>query len=166
MKLSMKLVATLLSAAVLAAASASRADETYSPGVNSAYTYISPIPITGNYVDVAQIQIVKGRKNRVLEVDVQITDTMAIVAALASYVRVNNVMMHPPQNNIPVMTDCDPSYTNCTMTSNFWADLDQLEVDNPGVFKNQPLDIHIFGIDGGGSTPAGALTVRARMLKK
>ena len=68
-------------------------------------------------------------------------------------------------DNIPVLTSCDIAYDNCTMTSNFWGDLDELELANPGVFKGQPLVFDIYGITGGANTTA-TLTVRARMLKK
>lgn len=157
-------------AAVLGAlagvATTARADEILSPGKNAAYLYQTAVPLTGSYQQIAQIGLVKGLRNRALEVDVQLTDTLEIADALASYVAVNGVQLMPQQSNIPVMTTCNPAYENCTITSNFWGDLDLLESQNPGVFKNQPLTISIYGITGGGSTADSSLTVRARMVKK
>jgi hypothetical protein len=150
----------------LVTAPAARADETLSPGINAAYTYLTAIPITGSYVQVAQVELVKGKKNRILEADVQLTDTLEIADALAVYVSVNGVHMMPGQNNIPVMTTCNSAYENCTISSNFWADLDELELANPGMFKNQPLVFAIYGIDGGGATANNSLSVRVRMVKK
>jgi hypothetical protein len=150
----------------LVAAPAARADETLSPGKNAAYTYLTAIPITGSYVQVAQVELVKGKKNRILEADVQLTDTLEISDALATYVSVNGVQMLPSVSNIPVMTTCNSAYENCTISSNFWADLDALELANPGVFKNQPLVFAIYGIEGGGATANASLSVRVRMVKK
>jgi hypothetical protein len=155
----------LILALVLVAAPDARADETLSPGTNVAYTYLTNLPLTTGYNEVTQVTLSKGKANRIIEADVQVTDTDELADAFASYVSVNGVMMVPQQYNIPVMTDCNHAYANCTMTSSYWADLDELETANPGTFKNQPLIFHIFGITGGSNTNS-SLSVRVRMLKK
>lgn len=143
-----------------------RADETLSPGKNAAYTYLTAIPITGSYVEVAQLELEKGKGKRILEADVQLTDTLEIADAIATYVSVNGVHMLPGQGTIPVMTTCNNAYENCTISSNFWADIDELELANPGMFKGQPLIFRIYGINGGGTTANNSLSVRVRMVKK
>jgi len=150
----------------LAAVPGVRADETLSPGKNAAYTYLTAVPITTGYAEVAQVELVKGKGKRILEADVQLTDTLEIADAIAAYVSVNNIHMMPQQNTIPVMTSCNNAHENCTISSNFWADLDELELANPGMFKNQPLVFRIYGITGGGASANASLSVRVRMVKK
>jgi hypothetical protein len=140
--------------------------QTISPGKNVAYTFLTNLSMGTSYSSVAQVSFIKGKKKRTLEVDVKILDRQLTADALGAYVTVNGVEMHPGSADAPQITHCDHAWINCTLTSHFWADLDALELANPGMFKNQPLLVDVQGIAGANPTSFATVSVRARMVKK
>ena len=140
--------------------------QTVSPGKNDAYTTITNVPVGTSYSSVAQVSLLKGKKKRMLEVDVKIIDRQNTANALTAYVTVNGVQMHPGSSDAPRLTRCDHAWTNCTLASIFWADLDALETANPGMFKNVPLLIDVQGQTGAAPTTGATISIRARMVKK
>jgi hypothetical protein len=152
--------------AILLYAPAGARAQTLSPGKNVADTFLTNVPIGLAYSSIAQVSIIKGKKKRVLEVDVKVIDRNIISDAMGAYVTINGVEMHPGSADAPQITHCDHSWINCTLASHFWADLDALELANPGMFKNVPLLIDVQGIAGGTATTNATVSVRVRMLKK
>lgn len=160
------LAAAALCLALLFCASTGASAQTLSPGKNVAYTFLTNVPVGTVFGPVAQIGLLKGKKKRILEVDVKIIDRQLVADAIGAYVTVNGVEMHPGAADAPQITGCNHSWINCTLASHFWADLDTLELANPGMFKNQPLTIDVHGIAHGTPTSFGVVSVRARMVKK
>ena len=62
---------------------------------------------------------------------------------------------------------CESGCTGCTLSSVAYLDLDAAEAANPGVFKNQPIDVTLeLTIAGQCSGDAGAATLAVQMVKK
>jgi hypothetical protein len=140
--------------------------QTLSPGKNIAYTFLTGVSVGNAYSSLAQVSLLKGKKKRILEVDVKIIDRQYISDALGAYVTVNGVEMHPGSADSPQMTGCNHSWINCTLASHFWVDLDTLELANPGMFKNVPLLVDVQGIAHGTPTANATVSLRVRMVKK
>lgn len=140
--------------------------QTLSPGKSIAYTFLTDVPIGTTYSSVAQVSLLKGKKKRVLEVDVKLIDRQLVADAMGAYVTVNGIEMHPGSADAPQITGCNHSWINCTLASHFWVDLDALELANPGLFTNVPLLIDVQGIAHGTPTSQGVVSLRARMVKK
>ena len=142
-------------------------DATASPGKAAAYTSVSGVPVglSGGSTGVG-VQILKGLKKRVLEVDVSATDTSASTLAMGIFLIVNGIPgAFQPTVNYQVEHGCVPGQANCTQTAFFWLDIDAAETANPGMFVNQPLNIDVNMA--AGSFPAVAtISVRARLVKK
>lgn len=162
---SLAIIAAALAVALCIPAAGAHA-QTLSPGKNVAYTFLTNVPIGNAYGSIAQISLQKGKKKRVLEVDVKIIDRQLISSTLQAYVLVNGVQMLPGAADAPQMTHCDHNWINCTLTAHFWADLDALELANPGMFKNVPLLIDVQGSVAGPPTSNATIAVRGRMIKK
>jgi hypothetical protein len=140
--------------------------QTLSPGKNIAYAFLTNLPVGTSYSSIAQVSLLKGKKKRILEVEVKIIDRQLVADSIGAYVTVNGVEMSPGSADVPQITGCNHSWINCTLAAHYWADLDALELANPGMFKNVPLLIDVQGIAGGTPTSFGTVSVRARMVKK
>lgn len=160
------LVGTLCAAALVGSTPAIvAAAATLSPGNNAAYASLDGFSIPTSYTPITQVTILKGKSRHAIEVDILLTDKSALSNALGSYVSINGVHIEPTQSNVQVIGTCNHS-VSCSLPAQFWADIDQLEAANPGLFVGQQLVITAYGIVGGPASTNGAMSVRARMVKK
>lgn len=158
-----KLITRLALTVCLIAPATVFADATSSPGKASAYTSISGVAIPlGGSPNQATVQILKGKKKRVLEVDVTvILNTPLATNAIGITATVNGVAMEP---GFQIEHVCSASYLGCTAQALYWIDLDTAEASNPGMFINVPLDVTASVV--AGVVSSGQVSVRARLVKK
>lgn len=144
------------------------ADALASPGKDAAYSSVSGVSLTSGTgpVPAATVQILKGKKKRVLEVDITgIVTTSVAGQAMGVIARLNGLSLFEPNfGNFQVEHGCVVG-TNCTVQGRFWLDLDAAEAANPGMIIGQPLNVEVQQAVIS-STPGGIISVRARMLKK
>lgn len=141
------------------------ADVIATPGKNAAYVSDSSVALTtAGYTSVASVTLNKGKKKRVVEVDVVLEDKNFQASSVSGYATINGLQMEPDLADVPV-TPCNTAFINCTLSVQFWADIDALEAANPGVFVGQPLVIDVLGKTTGVNVN-GMASVRARLVKK
>lgn len=142
------------------------ADATSSPGKAAAYTSVSGVafPLSGSPIQ-ATVQILKGKKKRVLEVDITAVDPSSSAGAIGITAAVNGMGILEPTTFLQVEHECSPSYNNCTAHASYWLDIDTAEGLFPGQFVNVPLDVSVT-VFAGGTATTGNVSVRARLVKK
>ena len=159
--------ACLAIAACVAARAPAFADAASGPGKEAAYSSLSGVALTSSTgaVPAAGVQILKGKKKRVLEVDVTgIVPASVAGQAMGVIARLNGLSVFEPNSgNFQVEHGCVPG-TNCTVQGRFWVDLDAAEAAYPGLIIGQPLNVEIQQAVITNTT--GILSVRARMRKK
>jgi hypothetical protein len=139
------------------------ADATVSPGKTAAYVSKANAPVTGSFTSIVTASIAKGKKKRVLEVDLMATDITGTNPALVIQPAVNGITMEPSGYNSAVV-DCVGGFV-CTATGQWFLDLDAAEIANPGMFIGQPLAIELFAASNAPSSTAD-VSLRARLQKK
>ena len=140
------------------------ADATSSPGKFAAYSSLSGVSIPGAGATVATVQISKGRKKRVLEVDVTAIDPSSVTEVIGIRATANGLAMEPT-TFLQVEHSRDSVYNNFTAHALYWLDVDTAEAANPGMFVNVPINVDVVLYSG--STPStGNVSVRARLVKK
>jgi len=107
----------------------------------------------------------KGKRKRVVEVEVVLTDESNNADALTVHTVLNGVPMEPGASNRVATTACDNTKPHCKVSGIFWADLDALETASPGTFIGKPLFLEIIG-NTGSTSGTVELTVRTRAMKK
>ncbi|MGH7790495.1 MAG: hypothetical protein ACRERC_26780 [Candidatus Binatia bacterium] len=141
------------------------ADAISSPGKASAYVSTSGVSIPLFAAIGASVQILKGKKKRVLEVDITVIDPSSVVDVIGIRASVNGLFIMEPTTTYQVEHACDTAYVSCTAHGVYWLDLDTAEASFPGQFINVPLNIDATVIAGGTAT-TGNVSLRARLVKK
>jgi hypothetical protein len=123
------------------------------------------IPFMAPGAILSELSLTKGRRGHSvpLEVTVNFFNVLSVVQ-LGWKVTINGVTIPPTGLVGP---PC-PVSTTCLQSFSWWADLDELEATNPGLFVGQPLSI-VFSMsddaDAGTSTTI-FYTVSARLEKR
>ena len=147
---------------------------TTSPGKTAVYASTAAAVISSPPT-VLTATISKGLKKRVLEVDVSAVLTGGPVGAklLTLIPTVNGLGILEPINvgsTVPAMEICGNAPDGCSLSLQYWLDLDTAEADHPGLFVKQPLVIEVQAeLQGFGGSPAsdsGVVSLRARLQKK
>ena len=161
------LMLSLTALLCLAAQGEALADATSSPGKFAAYTSLSgvAIPTLLPATPSASVQILKGKKKRVLEVDVTVVDPSSTTEVIGVQAKVNGLAILEPTTFLQVEHRCDGAYIDCTGHALFWLDIDTAEATNPGVFVNQPINVDVY-LAAGVTPSTGNVSVRARLVKK
>jgi hypothetical protein len=147
-----------------------------SPGKTGVYASTTAAVIFGSPATVLTATIEKGKKKRVVEVEVASTVTASPPGAGALIVTatVNGLPILEPTNagsTVSTGAACLNPPTGCSVTAQYWLDLDAVEAAHPGVFVKQPLNIAVqAGWTGRGGPPdhavSGVVSLRARFAKK
>jgi len=147
-----------------------------SPGKTAVYASTAAAVIGDPPVTIVTATIAKGKKKRVLEVDLLVVLTGGPEGAgiLSLAPRVNGLAVMEPTNAGTTKTATDACLEGplaCTVSAQYWLDLDAAEAAHPGVFSKQPLVIDgQVGWGGVGGPPippvAGDVSLRARLQKK
>ena len=138
-------------------------DATTSPGKTAVYVSAIGAALDNGAGFNISGTIQKGKKKRVLEVDLMATDGTGANPAVGVLPTVNGVAMEP-NGSFFAVADCNAGYI-CTVSSHWWIDLDAAETANPGMFINQPLNI-VGNVISNASTSTADVSLRARMQKK
>jgi hypothetical protein len=144
--------------------SAANADATSSPGKQAAYSSVSGVAATPSEVVATSVQIEKGKKKRVLEVQITgffVPSADGVVIGVRPVV--NGFAFEP--GGYLVTHGCDSAFISCTVSGNFWIDLDVAEAASPGTFINQPLNVDAMVVTGSGSESAN-ISLQAKLVKK
>jgi hypothetical protein len=141
-------------------------DADTSPGKHTVYKSQSGVSVGTTFSQLVTATIEKGKKKRVLEVDVTLIDSGNAATSIGVGPLINGLalVMEPNATHVQ-LNDCPSAGLNrCTATGQFWLDLDAAETAHPGVFINQPLVIELWGL---GDVPfTGIASLRARLEKK
>ena len=115
---------------------------TTSPGKSSVFAYEAvSLDLTGDITPVLG-QILKGKKNTVVKVDVtlDVSASAGAVPGLYLDIFVNDVLAGGSTGQ------CDgASPYICSTSATFWLDVDAAELAHPGVFVGQPLALKLIG---------------------
>ena len=164
---SIRIVRAILISAVLGASAAFAAGTT-SPGKNAVYASADNVPIPSTYGSVLSATIEKGKKKRVLEIDLVATNYTDDDALVIRPV-VNGLTIAEPKvlgsTNVGQAVNFCSGYV-CTTSGQWWLDLDAAEASNPGMFIGQPLVIDFEAGDPVGFPGTANISIRARMQKK
>lgn len=157
----------IVTASLTVAASVANADSSYL-GKTNAHITQSALNVTGGYANVLSVQLPKGVKKRILEVDAQLIETTNNATAIGLMVYVNGYAMEPSTSgSAPVVDNCTASTVGCTAQGHWWADLDAYETAHPGEFIGLPLNIEMRAAKSpGAGTTTGKGTISARLMKK
>lgn len=156
-------VATCTIMAVVVATASIALGESTSPGKSSVYATADNIALnTVFYSPIVSATLTKGKKNRVLEIDVTLVDRLGTATALGVGLNVNSTAEghYPAQRG-----SCATAFAGCTVHALFWVDLDAEELNVPGLYINQPLVISVNGFSMGSDAAVDA-SLRARLIKK
>lgn len=160
--------ACLAIAACVAARAPAFADAASGPGKEAAYVSLSGVNFLSSLAaePAATTQVLKGKKKRVLEVDVTgIIPASVAGQAIGIQARLNGFNVFEPNGgSYQVEHGCVVAGSNCTVQARFWVDLDAAELAIPGAFIGQPLNVEILHAVIANTT--GILSVRTRMRKK
>jgi hypothetical protein len=158
-------IAALAVALGLFSAQISSADSDTSPGKSAVYRSQSGVPVTTSFTQLISATIQKGKKKRVLDVDLTLIDTGSSAGFIGVGPVINGLalVMEPTATHLQ-LADCPGTTNRCTATGQFWLDLDAAEAAHPGVFINQPLVIELWGF--GDVAFTGMASLRARLQKK
>jgi hypothetical protein len=145
-----------------------------SPGKTAVYASTAAAVISDPPTTVVTATIEKGKKKRVLEIDLSVVLTGAnTLGTLTVAPLVNGLAIAEPVNggttaparNLCLNTQFEPS--SCLLSLQYWLDLDAAEAAHPGVFIKQPLVIDgQVGWDITSSPVSGVVSLRARLQKK
>lgn len=149
----------------LVSAQGSWADSDTSPGKNAVYRSQSGVAVGTAFAQLTSATIQKGKKKRVVEVDLTLIDTgnSAGVIGVGPLINGLALVMEPTATHLQ-LADCPGTTNRCTATGQFWLDLDAAEAAHPGVFINQPLVIELWGF--GDVAFTGMASLRAHLEKK
>jgi hypothetical protein len=150
-------IAVLLT--ILCVSSASAGGST-SPGKNSVYAS-ADAPAGGTYSTAVTGTIEKGKKKTVIEIDVMATSIYPAGGGIIVLAKVND--LHP-EPIIQALDHCAEGVL-CTVSGQWWLDVDAAEMLMPGKFVGQPLVIDGQVAASGGITDA-RVSLRARVRKK
>src|SRR5262245_36338154 len=103
-----------------------RGDSTTSPGKNAVYVSQSGVPVGTAFAPLISGTIQKGKKKRVVEVDLTLIDTGNSAGAIGVGPKINGLalVMEPTATHLQ-LSDCPGTSINrCTATGLFWLDLD------------------------------------------
>lgn len=169
----MRTIACSLAVAVLSlltAAAPAFADATTSPGKASVHASAGFLTMPGalSFSTVLNASILKAKKKQVLEVDGFLGDYNGSSADECIRVLVNGLDILEAQTpavggNAWACHPCSSTYF-CSLTGQWWLDLDAAELAHPGVFIGQPLDIQLQAFSN--VSTKIAVSLRARMVKK
>ena len=146
--------------------SAERAgDATTSPGKNAVHVSQPGVLVGTSFAQLASGTIQKGKRRRILELDLTLIDSGSIAGSIGVGPVINGLalVMEPSTTHLQ-LSDCPGTVNRCTATGLFWLDLDAAEAAHPGVFINQPLVIELWGFADMPFT--GMASLRARLVKK
>jgi hypothetical protein len=146
-----------------------------SPGKTAVYASTAAAVITDPPAPVLTATIAKGKKKRVLEVDLSaiVTGGPSGAGKLTLVPIVNGLaIMEPVDTGSTVASRlvCGSAPEGCSLSAQYWLDLDAAEAAHPGVFIKQPLVIEGragWGSFGGPPIPpvSAAVSLRARVQK-
>ncbi len=169
-------IALVVAVAVFAGATSVANAASTSPGKNGVYASTAAAVIGDPPATVLTATISKGKKKRVLEVDLSAAVTASPVGAgtLTVAPLVNGLAILEPVDGgstVAAGTQCGNPPEGCSLSFQYWLDLDAAEAANPGMFIKQPLVIDVqagwTGIGGGPAPPvSGVVSLRARLAKK
>jgi len=176
----MKILAVPLVAAVLTLSVAPSHAASTSPGKIGVYASTVSATISDPLATVLIATIAKGKKKRVLEVELAATLTGNVPFAGLMTMRpiVNGLQLMEPTNAGSTVTATrfcggsggGPLPVFCSQSYEFWLDLDAAQAAHPGMFIKQPLVIEFqlgFGAPGSSVINVdGVATLRARLAKK
>ena len=168
----MKILAVPLVAAVLTLSVAPSHAASTSPGKIGVYASTVSATISDPLATVLIATIAKGKKKRVLEVELAATLTGNVPFAGLMTMRpiVNGLQLMEPTNagsTEPTTVYCGTPSNACPLSYEFWLDLDAAEAAHPGMFIKQPLVIEFqLGYAAPGGPVVGVATLRARLAKK
>ncbi len=138
-----------------------------SPGKSSAYESSNGNVLSTSDATLLTATIAMGRSKSVVEVTATVHYDVGVVTTEPTLtVTVNGVTAQPTTGGF---------YTNinqrcsaaCTVSGNWWLDLDAAEAANPGMFVGKTLSVHLIGREGlGGGGETYMATLAARMQKK
>ena len=158
-------------AAIVALTNATARGASTPPGKTAVYASTAATLVDDVPVQLLTATIQKGKKKRVLEVEISMTVRTAE----------GGVVVKPTINGLPVLEptpvgDIDHAFKmhfglgNWGQTYAYWVDLDAAEGAHPGVFIGQPLVIEVEAVFSNpyeGQPPATSIAaVRARLQKK
>jgi hypothetical protein len=104
----------------------------------------SSFPDNGNQITFGSTTLGKGKKGRILRVDlrVEFADIMAFTTNGSAAVYVNGMLLAVSYG--AGGSGCGMAST-CNVEGSGWLDLDAAEQASPGVFVGQPLEIEVRG---------------------
>ena len=140
-------------------------DADTSPGKSAVHKSQAGVSVTTSFTQLISATIQKGKKKRVLELDLTLIDTGNSAGFIGVGPVINGLplVMEPTATHLQ-LADCPGSTNRCTATGLFWLDLDAAEAAHPGVFINQPLVVELWGF--GDVAFTGMASLRARLQKK
>jgi hypothetical protein len=174
------LVGSLTILTITASANIAHAATT-SPGKTAVYASTAAAVIGSPPASVLTATISKGVKKHVLEIDVSavLTGGPVEVGALTLAPTVNGLSIAEPTDGgttVSAITICVYGPEGCSLSLQYWVDLDAAEAANPGMFIKQPLVIDVkagWGILPPPAPPgppippdSGVVSLRARLQKK
>jgi len=135
-----------------------------SPGKISAFaSIVEQNPLPGYGATLVSATIGKGRAKRALSIHATLNIRGAGATVVGILPRVNGVSAEPNR----VVTDCT-SHAECSVSGNWYLDVDAAELANPDAFVNEPLLVELIGGEISLATPAipWDATLSVLMVKK
>lgn len=159
---------TLCMAALLLAAPGLASAEFTGPGKTTAYASSnSPVGglASGAPSPVAALSIVQGKSKRVLDIAATMFVQSGAAVGPVLTVEVNGFDVEPTAGAVTGIGElCSGS---CTVSGNWWLDLDKAEIAHPGLYLGQELQVVLRAYDGlSGGGQNFTATLSAKMEKK
>lgn len=158
-----------LAVAALAVAAPAHADQIISPGKESIFVSASNVPLPTPYTPVQVLagQLLKGKRKTVIEITATWTTFPLSTVQTGVRPQVNGQYAEPKQGFTGWTAGqlcAGPAV--CTTTARFFFDIDEAELNAPGSFVGQPLNVTLNALQD--ATPGTLLNVvlEARVQKK
>lgn len=129
-----------------------------------ANTYVFDLDPPGGPA-VMSVELARAKKKRVLMIDVMMVSNDDGPLAISTGVIVNGNASLPLRPNSGAVGNCSAGEFACTVSGQWWVDLDAAEDQFPGTVLNQPITIDVYASEENG-VGAAEVSLRAWMLKK
>lgn len=161
-------ILTALIATLTVASGTAQAAASATPGKNSAYATVSGLSFSTPAIQPVSVEILKGKKKTVLEIDLTVSAFLSTGDLLEVGVLVNNSLALPlePETGYYTIEKCPSFSTICTVNAHYWLDLDAAELAAPGTIIGQPLTVRATMLATPATANDGTATLRARLVKK
>lgn len=137
-------IALCATALTLSASVAGAFPTVSSPGKNVAAATTVGVTLTNGFAPAQSVQLLKGKKKHIVKVEATMVENTNAATVLAGNVFINGVQIDP--GTVQLTEGCTVTFLYCSFQGTWWADIDALELANPGMFVGLPLDIRFDGI--------------------